>query len=154
MAAPTLSTHYLNLGSFVLTDGAVRIATKPWFSESTDRCKSPTVFRLLGWREWWWFMVFSVWCRAQSPAPQGFTCHHELCNERMLWRVTDLAWSASAKVMTLEIYCCSEKEPEAKRLSEVPGGSLFSSDLELINPAKVYVLQVLITSAVLVLQGS
>lgn len=81
-------------------------------------------------------------------------CHHELCNERMLWRVTDLAWSASAKVMTLEIYCCSEKEPEAKRLSEVPGGSLFSSDLELINPAKVYVLQVLITSAVLVLQGS
>lgn len=72
----------------------------------------------------------------------------------MLWRVADLAWGASAKVMTLEMYCCSENEPETKQLSEIPEGSLISSDLELSNPSKVYVLQVLITSAVLGLQGS
>lgn len=69
MAAPTLSIHRLNLSSFFLTDGAVRIASKPWFSESTDRCKSPTVSWLLGWKEWWLFMVL-LRCRAQSPATE------------------------------------------------------------------------------------
>ena len=80
-------------------------APKPQFSESAGRGAAPsttgTVPHLLGWREGWgWLWFRSVWCRALllAAAPS----HHELWDEEMLWRVTELARDALANIMTLE----------------------------------------------------
>lgn len=80
-------------------------ALKPQFSEGVDEGAAPsttsTVTHFLGWREGWgWVWFHLVWCRALLLI--GARCHHKMCSEEMVRRVTELAGNALAKGMTLE----------------------------------------------------